>query len=336
MHIQSRFSPARRPIRSRSALLFAVACVMSAATAEACTGSYPGGNTNLVIDMWDDTAADVLISSWKAAGNANFLSGCSSSSPVPVDVTAAMPKLQYVRTVNVDGNSYPAFSVVGQGRSPLLIFRYLAGNGSGGISVVPLDIRRTLNSTPSGVLGSFRWSAVDVAAVSRGGLMEGLPMTDIGGVTHVYPPNPSLKKLETFSITANLRTKTCTLAGTPVVLKDVSADELPASGSSAGGRDFSVAMTCNGAFPVNLMLTDANATGNTGSRLTPTKNADAQAVRVELLREGVPVVLGQTWTLPQSQNGPQDIKLSARYYREAGAFKPGVVEGQATLTATYR
>jgi type 1 fimbria pilin len=337
MRIHLSSSPAR-PMHAvaRGVLLLALAGAMSAMTAAACTGSYPGGNANLVIDTWDDADAGKLISAWDTAGNANFLNGCSFSDPTPVDVTPAMPNLQFVRNVTVDGQSYPAFTVVGQPRSPLLIFRYLIGNGAGGISTVPLDVSRTFHSTGDGVIGNFRWSVVSVAAVSRGGQMEDLPTTAMGSITHVYPPNPSLTKVETFSVTAKLRTKTCELTDAPVKLDDVYAADLPAANSTTGEKTFNVSMRCNGAFPVSLVLTDANAPGNTGSRLTPTRNATAQGVRVQLLREGAPVVLGDSWPLPTSQNGPQDIPLAARYYREAGTYGSGAVEGQAIITASYR
>ncbi len=309
---------------------------LTAASAQACTSAYAGGSANLVISTWDDTAPDVLISAWAAAGNANFLSGCPSGGPSPVDVIPAMPELVFDHDVVVNGETYPAFSLRGKPRTPLLIFRYLIGNGSGQMVFVPFDARRTLNSSGAGVNGHYRWSVVSVAAVSRGGSMEGIPTTVMGTVTHVYPPNPSLTKVESFSVTANLRTKTCTLNDVPVVLRDTYAGDLPAAGSSNGEQDFDVVMNCNGAFPVSLTLTDANAPGNTGSRLTPTANATAAGVRVQLLREGVPVVLGQSWTLPMSQSGRQDLPLAARYYRETGSFSPGVVEGQAIITATYR
>ncbi|KAG1445387.1 hypothetical protein G6F57_017578 [Rhizopus arrhizus] len=166
--------------------------------------------------------------------------------------------------------------------------------------------------------------------------MAEVPTTDLGSIRHIYPPNPSLTKLESFSVSATLRTKTCTLANATVVLDDAYVLDLPAAGSSSGQRDFNVVMRCNGRYPVSLVLTDANGPGNTGSRLTPTSNATATGVRVELLQEGTPVVLGQRWMLAESQNGSQNIPLAARYYREAGAFGAGVVEGQAIITATYR
>ncbi len=321
--------------RAGSTVLAALAIAVCSTTAVACTGAYPGGNADLIIDTWDDTAPDVLISSWAPAGNANFLYGCSPGTPTSVIVTPAMPDLIFERHVTLGGGIFPAYSVAGRPRSPLLVFQYLIGNGSEA-RTEPFNAKQPLSSPGTGITGGFRWSTLQVAAVSRGGEMQGLPTTVVGSATHAYRADPSLSKTESFSVTANLRTKTCTLSDTTVTLKSVSAGDLPSAGSDAQTQTFTVAMSCNGAFPLTLTLVDANAPGNTTSLLTPTSAADAQGVCVQLLREGVPVVLGQSWALAQGQAGPQDITLGARYYRQAGSFGPGVVQGQATLTATYR
>lgn len=55
-----------------------------------------------------------------------------------------------------------------------------------------------------------------------------------------------------------------------------------------------------------------------------------------LSHEVASVVLSQTWAIPLTQDGGQNITLTARYYRDAGTFHAGVVEGQAVITATYR
>jgi len=305
-------------------------------TVHACTTSGPDGNASLVINAWDDKAPDVLISEWASAGNANFLSGCSSSAVVPIDIRSTMPALAFVRMVVIEGENYPAFEMRGYPRSPLLVFRYITGTGNKVLSM-PLDPRIVQRNPGTEITGtSFRWSTARVAAVSRGGEMQSVPTTSVGDVTYMSPDYPSLVKKEAFSVLANVRAKTCTLADTAFSLKDINAVDLPRAGSDAGAQEFQVSMNCNGAFPLTLTLTDANAPGNTSSRLTPTTSADAQGVRVQLLREGAPVVLGQSWSLAQSQNGPQNIAITARYYREAGDFVPGVVQGQATLTLSYR
>ncbi|TDV29406.1 type 1 fimbrial protein [Stenotrophomonas sp. CC22-02] len=328
----------RRIVRSRCA--WTVLGLLASATAAACTGQHnAGGAVTMVIDAWDDVEQDKLIANFTTgSGNAQFLTGCSYSQAVSMDVTSALPGLEFIRNVTVNGKTYPAFGLIAYPRSPLLIFQHLIWTGSGVIreEPQPLDIRGTVNFPSKPLDSSGRGSQVMMAAVSRGGIMERVPSTLLGTVSRQSPLYPAFVKTDTITMTANLRIPTCKLSDTPVALVEVAAADLPASGSHAGERDFNVAMDCNGAFPIEVVLTDANLPGNTGSRLTPTANSTAGAVRVELLREGAPVELGKSWTIPLTQNGKQNITLAARYYREAGTFHGGVVEGQAVITATYR
>ncbi len=306
----------------------------------ACTGQHSsggGGGLDLVIDAWQDAASGEVISNWRSAGNANFLEGCSTSA-VPLDITPSLAGLVFIRNVTVDGVAYPAFGFSGQPRSPLLIFQHTTWSGNGGVPSVsvPLDISKPTH-LPGAPMGSnLRGSYISVAAVARGGIMQSVATTPLGSVSHVSPRYPLWVKTDTFTVTANIKVPTCSVFDTPVTLQEVPFGDLPSVGSHARELAFDVAMDCNGAFPIEMKLTDANAPGNTGSRLTPTANATAGAVRVELLREGTPVVLGDTWTIPVTQDGRQNVRLAARYYREAGTFRAGVVEGQAVITATYR
>lgn len=315
--------------------------LLVSATAMACTSQHnAGAPVNLLIDAWDDAEQGKLIAQWQfgAGANAQFLLGCTPMSVVPMDVTPSLAGLEFVRNVTIDGSTYPAFGFTAYPRSPLLIFSHQIWTGSGNIrdDAVPLDIRHATHYPSRGLDSAGRGSVVRVAAVSRGGIMEPVPSTYLGAISRMSPLYPAFVKTDTFTVTANLKVPTCTIADTPVALQDISAAVLPAAGSTAGSRDFNVVMNCNGQFPVTMKLTDANAAGNTGSRLTPTSNTTAASVRVQLLREGAPVVLGQTWSIAQSQIGNQNIELSARYYREAGTFLSGAVEGQAVIEATYR
>ncbi len=304
--------------------------------AEACTDVHGGAVTSIKIDAWDDTDEGAIVSPWMHSGNANYLLGCNSSELIPVEVSAAMPELEFVRNVSFEGETFPAFGVRGRAKTPLLIFQYLVGNGGGNSQRFPFNPLTGLQFSGVGWSGVNRWSWVRMAAVSRGGEMEALPTTIVGEITYSTPSYPALVKKDNYHVTANLKTKTCKLTATAVTLQDVSISDLPTEGSTAREREFNVPMNCNGAFPMFLELTDANAPGNNGSRLTPTSNATAGAVRVQLLREGDPVVLGKRWSVPMSQNGAQDVTLGARYYRETGTLHGGVVEGQAVITATYR
>lgn len=330
-----------KPHFTAAIAVFMVAGVglLGAASAAACTFQWSaGGAVNLFIRGWDDAEQDKLMGRWTWAGSYHFLEGCTPGAVVPFDVTAELPDLEFVRNVSVDGVRYPAYGLRAYARSPLLIFRHVATDirGGGPNYQSPLDIAQA-NHIPSLPMNSSgRGSYVLVAAVSRGGSMESVPPTLLGSIRQVSALYPAWIKTDTFTVTVDVKVPTCTFADTPITLQDVSAADLPAAGSTAGGREFDVVMTCNGEFPLMMNLTDANAAGNSGSRLAPTSNATAAGVNVQLLREGIPVVLGQAWPIAQSQQGSQNIALSARYYREAGTFHAGVVEGQAVITATYR
>lgn len=331
-------SATRRHVRARC--VWAALGLLASATATACTSQHnAGGPVNLVIDAWDDVEQDKLIANFTMGnGNAQFLLGCGYNAVVPMNVTSSLSGLEFVRNVTVDGKTYPAFGMIDYPRSPLFIFDHQIWTGAGNVreEPQPLDIRVSAHFPSKPLDSDGRGSLVRVAAVSRGGIMERVPTTLLGTVSRQSPLYPAFVKTDTFTVTANLKVPTCQLSDTPVKLLDVAAVDLPASGSHTGERSFDVAMNCNGAFPVEMVLTDANLPGNTGSRLAPTANSTAGAVRVELLREGVPVELGKTWTIPLTQNGRQNITLAARYYHEAGTFHGGVVEGQAVITATYR
>ncbi|WP_079223511.1 fimbrial protein [Stenotrophomonas maltophilia] len=339
---QESFAPARKShtcLSGRVRMLWgAMALALFApAIAQACTAVEPGQQINLVVNAWDDAEPDLLVADFRSGGSVRFLMNCPSGD-IPIDVSPSITGLEFVRNVTVSGESYPAFGLLGQPQSPLLIFKSsVEGSSGGGPSrAQPFDIRTPLHVSGLNISGVSRWSIVYVAAVSRGGEMRAVPETSLGTITHAAPRYPHLVKSDAYRISANIRSRTCTLDDTSVELKDVQAADLPGAGSTAGQLGFNVVMRCNGAFPAELTLTDANAAGNTSSRLTPTRNATAGAVQVELLRDGNPVVLGQTWSLPATQNGPQNIGLAARYYRAAGTFSSGVVEGQATLTVSYR
>lgn len=329
--------PQARTRRAVSRRLLIALVLSGPATAWACTSVYPDQPVNLVVNAWDDTTPDVLIADWRTAGNVSFLLGCPAGD-VPIDVTPSLPGLEFERFVTVGGERFPAFGLVGNPASPLLIFRHSAASANGGQAEKeqPFDIRVPLHISGLNLLAGSRWSYVSIAAVSRGGDMRPVPAMEVGSVSHRAPAYPHLVKTETYRFTANLRTKTCQLDDTPVALQDIQDIDLPRVGSTAAEKSFGVAMRCNGAFPADLVLTDPNDAGNTSSILSPSANATAGAVQVQLLRAGAPVVLGQHWAIPATQNGKQDIELRARYYRQSGTFHGGVVEGQAMLTVTYR
>lgn len=87
---------------------------------------------------------------------------------------------------------------------------------------------------------------------------------------------------------------------------------------------------------VQLSLADANDPGSSNVQLAPAPGATAGGVQVQLLRGGQPVQFGQAWSHGWSSKGQQSIPFSARYLRTADPLVPGLVKGEAVLTADYR
>ncbi|HGM7337543.1 TPA: hypothetical protein ACKQCJ_003909, partial [Stenotrophomonas maltophilia] len=260
-------SGSRSTKRVAGLMVTAGLAMLFSATAAACTVQGNSGSPlHLVIDAWDDAEEGKMIARWTQAGNAMFLGGCSGD--VPFDITPALNGLEFVRTVNIDGEQYRAYGLAGYPRSPLLVFRHVVWAASGSIPDVytPLDIHRLTQVSSGPMPTATRGSIIHIGAVSRGGIMERVPATLLGPISRVSPLFPQWVKTDTFTVTANLKVPTCQLSDTPVALVDVGVADLPASGRVAGERTFDVAMECNGAFPVEMVLTDANLPGNTGSR----------------------------------------------------------------------
>ncbi len=329
--------PTRHFLRSRC--VWMAMGLLFSASAAACTGQHnAGADISLNITGWANAPKHTRMGNWTNMGANQFLTGCTPGEVVPRDLTALLPELVYVENITFEGLSYPAFGIRGYPRSPLLIFRYVDWDGDPITPdhYGPLDVRVPMHVASQAHATNQRGSIVRMAAMARGGLMESIPSTVLGPVTHISPLYPAFVKTDTFSFSATLDMPTCTFTDKAVSLQDIRAADLPAAGSDAGLEAFEVAMDCNGNFALDLTLTDAHAPGNAGSLLSPASNATADGVRVQLLREGSPVELGKAWPIARTQVGPQMIPLAARYHRIAGDFGAGVVEGQAILTATYR
>ncbi|PAM64693.1 hypothetical protein CEK00_09735 [Stenotrophomonas maltophilia] len=176
-----------------------------------------------------------------------------------------------------------------------------------------------------------------VVMYSRGGLMTNVPFTTLGTVTVAPPQYPSSSTTFTVQVEAAFQERTCVITDPPtIVLGDIRRQDLPTIGSTAADQDFDVEFSCNGPrFYLRMTLADANDPGNTSSRLVPSSGSTAQGVRVELLRAGAPVSFGQLWGHGFSTGSSEQVTLTARYYREAGTFSSGTVEGQATLLMDY-
>nr|WP_053506198.1 fimbrial protein [Stenotrophomonas pavanii] len=317
----------------RQAVAMAALCLVSGG-ALACTTSPAPSMVDLTVNI---TAADGPGAVRVVSGRPSWISGCDVRLVQPVTVALESTNLTPAGTVDYRGKTYVTYE---QGpSSPLFFFpvhvKTSDPGNTGGYELVPA-VQGT--GTPVDAVvgtGDQMMTYPYVGVVVRMG-MQSLPATLVGTevVQHTRFPHAIRHQL---NVTVNVTPATCALLDAAVRLDDVSADRLPAAGQATPEQDFAVTLQCTAAgIPVTLALTDANDPAATGSLLQPTSNATARGVQVELLRAGVPVVLGQPWNHGVSRNGAQSIGLQARYARVAGGFQPGAVEGQAILTATYR
>ncbi|MDA3307156.1 MULTISPECIES: fimbrial protein [Stenotrophomonas] len=312
----------------------------NAGGAMACTSLGQRASLDIDQEVLNDPAPGVVLTGWIGfiPGNVAQILGCAQDA-LPMEINPSFTGLTAVGTVNYQGETYVTYQF--SPTSPLLIFRHAgyAGGGTGGsgFHYTPLTIgtRVSIEGLRRGTNLAIN-STFHVAVVSRGGPMQAASAS-LGTGTTWLRDFPSLVIQHPIRVTLQLRNPTCALSDAGFSMNDVSADVLDAAGSSSPEQTFQVKLQCEAAgAPLKLTLTDANAPTATGSLLRPTANATAQGVHVELLRNGVPVVLGQQWNHGVSGAGAQSIDLQARYARVAGTFRIGVVEGQAVLTADYR
>lgn len=247
----------------------------------------------------------------------------------------SLPGLTYVRDIFWEGRSYPAYSL--SERSPLLIFIHIVSDG-GNVSGIAL-YNGQVNRNPGVVLAAPArlGQSVQMRVFFRGGAMESVPLTVLGPIESWSEKDPANPFLHTFRLGLTLPVLTCTLANASHALDPVVANDLAVVGASAKEADFPVAMNCPmDNVDVTLALADANDGANAGSLLVPAAGSDAGGVRVQLLRAGQPVQLGQSWRHGYSSKGQQALPFTARYVRTADALRPGAIVGEAVLTASYR
>lgn len=315
-----------------------VAMGVCVAQAQACDRS--GQSANFIVDqeLNNDQRPGVMLSGWIGLVSANIanVQGCSAPT-LAVDVNPSFSGLMPVGQITYAGTDYTTYAL--SATSPLIIIRHTSYPGPGGTGFhhtpVVVGTRTSHESVPMGTANALN-SVFSVAFVSRGGGMHG-GSHNLGTASTWVRQSPSLVMQHPLNITVRMRASTCVMSSASATLQDVAAADLKQPDDHAGMRGIGVAIACPYAgIPVKLSLADANDAGNTGSRLAPTANTTAGGVRVQLLRNDVPVVLGQTWDHGLSPSTQHGVVLQARYIREAGNLVPGVVEGQAIITATYR
>lgn len=277
-------------------------------------------------EVHNSPVADRVIKSWRLTRTAGF-GGCWTNVGHEVVFTPAATGLTYVRDVQYIGRSFPAYQ---WGPStPLVLLRLEAGTEWEPVRLdAPTSVRtNTLNGDIP--------VALRYMLVARGGPMAiTTPLVVAGSTRHRYAA--ALGQVQHRSdASLSLRQMTCSLADTNLVMDDIALSALPAVGSTSASRTITVNMTCPLDGPdVEFSLNDAGDASNRGSVLTPAPNTTAAGVAVQMLRGGAPVQFGQTWRITPTATTTR-VSFGARYHRTAVKAEPGVVEGIATLVATY-
>lgn len=265
-------------------------------------------------------------------GTGGYLTNAYDCPPGRAEFVVDVPLagLTYVRDIVYDGNVWAAYGF--SDRSPLIGMMYQVS----GASPQPLhpgqrttvDVSVTSNRMDAGVIIRYFF---------RGGAMESVPYRYLGAVEAWPVTDPGQRLLSPISLGFTVPAVTCTLANATHTLDDVLANDLAVVDSTAKPSTFDVAMNCPMAnVDVTLTMTDAHQPGNTGSDLAPGAGSTAGGVQVQLLRGGLPLQLGQAWSHGFSAKGQQAIPFEARYHRTADPLVPGVITGEAVLTADYR
>ncbi|HIE5512698.1 TPA: fimbrial protein [Stenotrophomonas maltophilia] len=249
-------------------------------------------------------------------------------------VQASLSGLTYEKDIVYEGTVYPAYRL--SRRSPLIIFLHVVD--AGGATPVPLRVGQIVRNpglilSAPGELGHW----LQARYYFPGGAMESVPSTYLGTIDIWPEGDPSQRYRHGVTLGFTIPPLTCTLSHATHVLDDVSADELAAAGSDAGESAFDMPLQCPSAnVEVSLRMNDASGANGTDGLLAAAAGSTAQGVQIQLLRGGHPVQLGAGWLHGDSSKGSQVIPFSARYRRNADALQPGLIRGEAVLTATYR
>lgn len=181
--------------------------------------------------------------------------------------------------------------------------------------------------------GNRKEIALSIAAYSRGGPMNDLPTTFAGSVTSLFGGSGGAHQ---FNIGFYFLPQTCRVGARDIVLDDVAAEALDAH-HVAGRKAFDIAVDCGAqARELTLMLTDANDAGSTHDWLSAASGSSAQGVALQVLHQGQPVLMSQAWRYGDTGSGSVSVPFSAQYLRTSGPLLPGLIRGEAVLTADYR
>lgn len=272
------------------------------------------------------------------SGPGSSFRNCAPLTSVRVRFQPSLSGLKYVRTLVRGGASTALYEF--HPNSPLVYFYIDIRPHNDSVFVqMPVDNGAALEAdVPIGLNGLATIKLV-AGFYTRGGPMSSADSRFIGTVITSLPDFPAAGEiLHEMTAGIDVRQRSCALSDVSMALDDVSVSELMDPDDVAKEKAIDVSMNCPmGGVPVKLTLTDNHDVGNTGSQLSPAPGTDAKGVRIELLRNGIPVRFGARWDHGHSMpgGGAERVAFSARYHRGTGALVPGNVVGEAVLTADY-
>ncbi|MGO4221520.1 fimbrial protein [Lysobacter sp. TAF61] len=137
----------------------------------------------------------------------------------------------------------------------------------------------------------------------------------------------------------------CSTSNESVALPTVASTALPHVGATAGATPFNLRFNCAGAAGVSVLVTlgDSSNPANTGDELTLSPASTSAGVRLQILRDGVPIHFGPDSAFPGNHNqfalgNARELRQTAlivRYIR-TGIVRPGTVLAMATFTLSYQ
>jgi len=300
----------------------------------ACEVMYAPSPALLDIEVYrNELSPDILLRNFMKVGDGAYRR-CRGAKLYDYQFLPAFTGLTYVRQVTIGGYVHAAYQL--SDTSPLLIFRMHQYHPNIGTHIEPVTAEAPTHwQFKSSPVGSV-YLDLQVALVSRGGIMEGVPPRSIGGASALITGEGVPPSDYSLQLGIQVPAVTCTLYNGSVALRDAAPTDFSGPGSSAHEQQVAMALDCpDPAIGVTLLIADSIAPGNRSDTLTPTADSQGRGVALQLIWQGRPVPLQQPLTFNPSGAGSLPVPLKARYIRTSDAFVAGEVNSQAVITATY-
>lgn len=312
-----------------------------AGLASACSRVNRHDTGTHTVIVRNQTNPDVLLTGWLGSYNNDqgAFGECANRRSVSLRFTPVLQGFSFVREVTIDGEMYPAYQW--SPSSPLVVFSLYNASLTvpeqrARVSVDRVTLLAATTSGHSSTTGNHLRSAFHLRLVSRGGPMTGGKMPALRG-TSMLDEHPRAGIVQhQVGITVQVPALPCELSDTSLALPAASAADLLHAGQTAQTRPLDVSMRCPSAgADVSLRLEDVNGSSARAGELMPTRESGATGVHLRVLRDGQPVQFGVPWAHGPRRAGINTIRLEAQYIRTEAALQPGLLRGEARLTADY-